>query len=166
MDVIVSGPAADVRLLVGCSDRQRRFRFLEAGFPGAVPLRIADTPAERPFWASRTDGVSISTRESEGICGYAEISRESYLAVCAILGLVQWRALMLNELLIEEDFIAHEESPRCLFAARGTIQEYALAFEYPGLCDSCLDFYRCLGAEPEILALQEVLRREATSAWR
>lgn len=163
MEVFVSGRATDVGLLVRNSGRQRRFRFRDTDEPGAVRLRITDAPAERPFWASRTDGVGISTRESEGICRYAGIGRDFYLTVCALLGLVQWRTLALNELLIDEDFIAHEDTPGCLFATRGTFREFALAFDYPDVCDSCLGFYRCLGAEPEIMALQEVLERALAS---
>ena len=157
MDVYISGPPEDVRLLAECNGWQKRFRFRDAPVTGAVRLAVADVEARRPFSVSRGDGILISTHESDGICRYAGIGKDFYLAVCSLLGLVQWRALVLNELLIWEDFFVHEEPPGCLYAARDTIQEYALAFECPHVCDACLEFFRCLGAEPEVMALQEVL---------
>jgi hypothetical protein len=135
------------------------FRFKEADFSQTPLLTIADTFTRRPFFASRGKGITVFTKESMEICGYAGIDRGFYLSTCALLGLVQWRALALNELLESEDFLTREESNDCLYSARSFIQEYALAFEHPCVCGACLSFYRCLGAETEILTLRELLSR-------
>jgi len=157
MDVCVSGLPRDIELLTRSNGWQRRFRFSGQAVPGAIRLTVADAAADRPFSVSRADGVFISTYESDNICRYAEIGKGFYLAVCGMLGLVQWRALIMNELLVWEDFFVEEEPRGCLYAARDTIQEYALAFEEPYVCDACMEFFRCLGAEPEIMALQDIL---------
>jgi len=157
ISVCVSGSNGEIQLVMRNNAWQQRFRFSDRMLPDSVHLTVADVPAERPFWVSRAEGVFVSTRESGNICRYAEIGKDFYLSLCSMLGLVQWRALLLNELLVWEDFFVQEEPHGCLYAARDTIQEYALAFEDPYVCDACAEFYRCLGAEPEIMALQDVL---------
>ena len=97
------------------------------------------------------------TWQAEGICLYAEIRRRTYLLVCSLLGLLHWRALDLNPMLVWEDLLVHEEPPACLCAHRDTVQEYALAFENPYICKPCREFFRCLGLESDGRAIQDVL---------
>jgi hypothetical protein len=157
IDVFVSGPPEEVGLLLLGNGRQDRFRFLETPAPDAVKLTISPDPSACPFSVSRNQGVMTYTFQSDVICGYVQTSKDVYLLICSILGLIQWRVLSLNPLLIGEDFIVDEDPPGCLYAKRATIQEYALAFERPYVCYPCLEFFRCLGAERETLTLQEIL---------
>ncbi len=158
MDVRVSGPRADVVPLIQMANQvQTGFRFSNEHAPRAIPLSLIDLPNSAPFSVSRESGVMVFTHHSEDIAQYAEMSRSLYLVVCSILGLVQWRALALNELLMWEDFLVREDPPGCLYAHRESLHEYALAFERPYVCVPCLEFLRCLGAESETVALLEVL---------
>ena len=71
-------------------------------------------------------------------------------------GLTQWRTLM-NETLVVEDF-AHTDPRECLFVQRPCKSDYALALERPSICPGCFEFYHCLGADAEIVALAEMLK--------
>ena len=145
-----------VRLANGVQDR---FRFSgEEGNEQAVSVRITETPSDDLFGADRHGGVTISAWQSDGICHYLGIQRESYFVVASMLGLTHWITLVRHPMLIAEDLI-HESPGRCIFAKARTIQDYCLLLESPHVCNDCLDFYRCLGAELEIEALLRALRR-------
>jgi hypothetical protein len=122
------------------------------------PFRLTVTSDSGPrlFSVDRERGVFVSTHQSEGICRYAGIERSAYFRLCALLGRVQWRALELNPLLVEEDF-SHQVPSRCLFAPQQYKEDYALVLEDPQVCHGCMEFYHCLAAEAEILALQTML---------
>ena len=147
---------------------QRRFQFVsaegghrrESSEPQDVDwvaLYMTDAPTETLFHARVATGVAISTWQSAGICSYAGLSVSSFLLLCTLLGLTQWRALVLNPLLRPEDMI-HETRSRCLYARLEAKQDYALLFEDPHICRGCNDFYHCLGADDELVALQTSLR--------
>lgn len=101
-------------------------------------------------------GVTISTDQAEGIALFASITPVQYLRVCAALGLVQWRALEQNDILFAED-LTHSVPSDCLFVQRTRKCDYALAFEQPCICYGCFEFYHCLGAEREIVAVAQLL---------
>ncbi|MCL4694412.1 MAG: hypothetical protein KJ060_18120 [Candidatus Hydrogenedentes bacterium] len=128
-----------------CHPQKRPFR-----------LFITDDRDPRLFRIDSDRGVLVSTYESDGICRYAGMGRNDYFRLCALLGKIQWTVLQLNPLLVEEDFSHVSPSP-CLYAPRPFKQDFALALENPQICPGCLDFYRCLGAETEILALRMLL---------
>jgi len=157
-EVYVSGSPDDRVGVARLGNRvQSVYRFVESPSRGAVPVSLSATESTVLCRAGRRHGVSVSTWQAEGICLYAQIPREAYLLVCSMLGLLQWRALDLNPLLVWEDLLVHEEPPACLCAHRETVQEYALAFEHPYICRPCREFFRCLGLELEVLAFQDVL---------
>lgn len=126
--------------------------------PATKPFRlcITDDLESRLFRIDSERGVLVSAYQSEGICRYAGMDRNEYFRLCALLGKIQWTALQLNPLLVEEDFSHVAPSP-CLFAPRPFKQDFALALDDPQVCQGCIDFYRCLGAETEILVLQALL---------
>ena len=147
---------------------QRRFRFVKAERGhrresraqrdlDSVVLYMTDAPTETLFHARVATGVAVSTWQSAGICSYAGLSVNSFVLLCTLLGLTEWRALVLNPLLRPEDMI-HEISSRCLYTRLETKQDYALLFEDPRICRGCNDFYHCLGADEELVALQTSLR--------
>ena len=157
IDVYLCGPAEEVSQIEEVGNKvQGRFRC--RGMPGAggVRVRLRRTVRGRLLLVTREDGVVVSLDQSEGISAYAGIPRPLYLLICVVLGLAYWRVLEMNPLLIWEDLFVRED-PECLCASRGTVQEYALAFERPWICPACLEFFRCTGIEPETAALQEVL---------
>jgi len=123
-----------------------------------LPIFVTNFVSPRLYLASRARGVQISTWQSAGISGYAGLEPLSYLVICGLLGLAEWRCLIGNPLLIEEDF-NHSQPSDCLFSSRPSKPEYAQLFEQPHICGSCFDFYCCLGAENEILALNAFLAR-------
>ena len=160
IEVYLTGPEEDIRRLAFLGNQyQSRFRFSNVSRRDAACVTVTGLCNTTPFLASNVHGVFIFTYQSEEICRYVGIERDVYLLICCLLGLAQWRVLQLNPLMVWEDFIVCETPPRCLYAARTTMEEYALAFERPFICAPCLEFFRCLGAEPETLALQEVLGR-------
>ncbi|GMV91034.1 MAG: hypothetical protein AMXMBFR82_08120 [Candidatus Hydrogenedentota bacterium] len=126
--------------------------------PQKKPFRlfITDDGGSRLFQIDSERGVLVSTYQSDGICRYAGMDRNDYFRLCALLGKIQWTVLQLNPLLVEEDFSHVSPSP-CVYAPRPFKQDFALTLENPQLCQGCIDFYRCLGAETEILALRMLL---------
>ena len=124
--------------------------------PPPFRLVVTDDTEPRLFRADRERGVLVSTYQSEGICFYAGIERSTYFRLCALLGRIQWTALELNPLLVEED-LSHQTPSRCLFAPQPFKQDYALVLEDAQVCHGCMEFYQCLAAERELLALRTLL---------
>ena len=114
------------------------------------------------FRVDRDHGVFISTWQSRGIALYAGFSLDTYFLICALLGAAQWRVLESNPLLVSEDLI-HSGDSRCLFTAQSCKQDYALLLEKPYVCRGCFEFFRCLGADSEMLALKRVLEERAAA---
>jgi len=159
-DVLVTGPESDVRTVVRMANElQPRYLFHERHASPAVVMRYSRAPVADLVTASRTLGIRVCIDQSEGICGYAGIPRPLYLITTGFLGLLYWRALELNPLLIWEDFKVKEDTPGCLCARRDRLCEYAIALETPTFCRGCLQFFRCLGTEAEVLILQSLLRQ-------
>ena len=123
---------------------------------GAIPIFFTREPHRAFFTIHRVHGVEVSTWQSDGLARYAGIDRNGYLALCALLGLAQWRALTLNTCLREEDFW-HPGYADCLYAMPESREEGALLFEHPQVCSGCVAFLRCLGVEPEMAAIEEAL---------
>jgi hypothetical protein len=123
---------------------------------GPPPLTIVSRAIKGLFLVNPFSGVTVSTDQAEGIALFAGISPVQYLRACAALGLVQWRALEQNDMLVAEDF-AHSEPSNCLFVPRARKCDYALAFEWPCICHGCFEFYHCLGAEREIVSAAQLL---------
>lgn len=158
--VHVAGTSVDLRRFCRFADQaQSRFRF---GFreTGDVALSFVADESQELFTVTR-EGIAVSSGQSAGISWYAGIEHERFLLICSLLGLTTWRTLSLNPILKLED-LHHPESDVCLFAPRAHRQDYALLFDrfdQLTICPGCIDFFRCLGAEPEIDALLTVLNR-------
>lgn len=137
---------------------QSRFRFGADDTDNGLRMTIHDRPTSTLFDISRSNGVSVSTSEAEGICRYARINVKDYLMVCSMLGLMQSLCIEYFDHLIIEDFI-HPDIPGCLLPPIESKPMAALLFENPKLCSGCLNFYMYLGLEPEIIELIDVLKR-------
>ena len=168
IEVSVTTDIIDPQSFYGLAHRvQSRFRF-GSGNPspnsrstksrrdGPIDLYITDAPSKALFFTRLDRGVAVSLWQSQGISLYTGIDVDSYLLLCSILGLTQWRALSLNPLLREEDFI-HEWPSECIFAKPESKAEFALLLENPVLCQGCTDFYHCLGVDLELQALCKML---------
>ena len=136
---------------------QSRFHVSATADTCDCVLRVSTVPDVRFYRVKRARGVLVSTWQSEGICTYAGLPQAAYFLTAGMLGLVQWRTLQLNPLLVEEDFL-HPPDSNCLFATREYKEDYALPFARPHICRACLEFYRSLGTEPEVEALLRTLR--------
>jgi hypothetical protein len=130
--------------------------FVLAQTGACVPIEITSQVDRVLISAERGRGVLLSTFQIEGLCRYAGLNAGSYLLLCTLLGATQWRALLLNPMLVAEDF-RHGPPCNCLFAEQHNKQEFALLLESPQICSGCVDFYRCLGAEREIEMLLNYL---------
>jgi len=156
----LKGSSKDVTLIVELGNQiQQYYRFVEGPVQEGVIVELSNWPSNTLFTVSRTTGISICTDQSTEIARYARIPRSLYLLTAIMLGLLHWRVLQLNTLLIWEDFLIREEQAGCLCARRSSLQEYALAFENPQICNTCLEFFRCLGAERETFILLHILQR-------
>ncbi len=122
-----------------------------------VPLSLETTPSTLWYDVTHVLGIQVFIDQAEGLCMYAGLSVASFYLLGTLLGLTQWRALMLNPLLVEEDF-RHARPSKCLFAVQEEKCGYALVLEKPFICTGCIEFYCCLGAEKEILAVQRLLQ--------
>jgi hypothetical protein len=135
---------------------------------GAIPVYVRGKIPEirrLPQHAAQAhSGVAVSTWQSEGITRYAGIDRTNYFLLCGALGLLQYRALALNPLLQPDDFL-HDSDNGCLFSTRPLKQEYALLLERPHICPGCVQFFDCLGCEPEVGALLDVLEFIRGAQW-
>lgn len=122
-----------------------------------VSIYVTECEGDIPFSVGRESGVTISTFQLGGIARFANVEEGIYLAICALLGLTQWRALALNPLLKVEDF-DHPEDEHCLFRSKQPVHDYTLLLEAPRVCTGCRDFYHSLGADSEIIALDRLIR--------
>lgn len=135
---------------------QSRFEFVDALEGGSVSARIKIQENRRMYSVDRYEGVMVNTWQMNGVCQYTGLSPEAYLLVGIMLGLTQWRVLKLNPLIQSYD-LGHSWPDTCLFSRPSLPQEVALMLENPTVCPGCRDFYRCLGAEEEILTVQRVM---------
>lgn len=119
-------------------------------------LNITRQIMPAPYTVCKRRGVTLSMWQSEGICRYAGISQNAYLILCGLLGMSQWSVLNLNPLLRLEDLM-HPKESKCLFVRPDGIQGFALFLEEPRVCRGCVDFYHCLGADREVIALLDTL---------
>jgi hypothetical protein len=156
LQVYVSGLEPEVQELpsVG-AEAQTRYDFSLTRSWKALTLHI-QSQQEEGLFSLRKWGVVVSAWQSEGIARYIGIDRASYFLLCGALGLLQYRALALNPLLRPDDFL-HTSQDGCLFAPCYPKQEYALLMENPHICPGCVQFFDCLGCEPEVGALFDVL---------
>ena len=164
IDVFIRGEAEIVnRLTAFGQGAQNRFRFVGEPAEGAVPLWVTGQLTNAVYRVDRTQGVIVSTADSDRIAIYLGMCREAYLLIGSVLGLTQWRALALNPLLQTEDFL-HAEPCTCAFAKQPSFGGYALALENRYICPACCDFFRCVGTELEILTVQRLLASFAPAA--
>ncbi len=133
------------------------FIFTDDPEKASVTIRLEDASEPALFSFYSRSCIRVSTDQLEGLCQYAGLESAQYLLLCAMLALVQWRALWLNDRLRPEDLF-HGDDSGCLYTRMPTRPELALLLESPAVCPSCLEFYRCLGLEPETDALLRVVR--------
>lgn len=121
-----------------------------------VHLQITRNRMETPYKVSLERGVTVSLWQSEGICYYAGISKGAYLTILGLLGISQWTVLKSNPLLKPED-LNHPPGANCLYATQKGIENFALQLDNARVCPGCIDFYHCLGADRELVALLEAI---------
>ena len=150
--IAVHGPARAKEGLLRLAPLLHDGFLLCADAPGAVRL----TPDEA-FGLVRPEAgaIRVSTGRGAAIAAKTGLRADGVHLLAALLGLVQWRALQSNPLLVAEDFL-HAVPPECLYAQIG-LSCSPSAFMRPGICPACADFYACLGAEQELVALQRLL---------
>ncbi len=122
----------------------------------SIRLNITRQIMTAPYTVCTRRGVTLSMWQSEGISRYAGISQNTYLVLCGLLGISQWSVLNSNPLMRPEDLM-HPQASRCLFVRPDGIQNFALFLEEPRVCQGCVDFYHCLGADSEVTALLDAL---------
>jgi hypothetical protein len=115
-------------------------------------IKVVEQPLNRPFVLQSRRRAVITSWNIKGFCLYAEMSQPEYLEYTCLLALTQLRALSLNPLIEQEDFIC-DCSDSCIWAQRELFQEYALLYEKRRICPGCVGFYRSLGVENELVAL-------------
>ena len=125
-------------------------------FPYAI-LKVVDQPLERPFIIRSRRRALITTWNIKGFCFFAGMSQTAYLELACLLALTQLRALSLNPLIEQEDFLC-DCFKFCPFTRRETFQEYAFVYEKRTICEGCRGFYVSLGVESELLALLSKMR--------
>lgn len=131
---------------------------------GRTPrLLLTERRLPEPFRVYPDRGVVVSTWESAEVCQYTGIAIDSYLLIAGLLALSQWRVLWRNRLLQLDD-LHHPKGVRCVFAGPHSVQEFALLLDPPVICPGCVDFYHCLGADSELVALRNVIADVSKSA--
>jgi hypothetical protein len=123
------------------------------GADGVVPVQLREREGCSAVSFDRRGGVVVSTWQSAEIGAYVGVPQSQYVLM---LGVLQWRSLMLNALLTPEDFL-HERACGCLFERKLLMEENALLFERPRVCSQCHQFFRFLCPEDELRALDAVV---------
>ena len=155
-NISVAGPSGLAGEVIALGNRlQQAFRFLHVPAGQTPMLRIAERERAALFTANR-GGVVVTAWRAEGVTRYLGVPAPAYVLVASVLGLIQWRALTLNDALEPAD-LAHECPHECLFARQLLLEEYALRFEDPQVCLSCIAFYSFLIPRREITALRDIL---------
>jgi hypothetical protein len=132
--------------------------------PGPAPrLLLTARRLPEPFRVYPDRGVVVSTWDSAGVCRYTGLTIDNYLLIAGLLALSQWRVLWRNRLLQLDD-LHHPKGVRCVFAGPHSVQEFALLLDPPAICPGCVNFYHCLGADSELIALRNVLAEVTPSA--
>jgi hypothetical protein len=126
-------------------------------------LLLTERRLPEPFRVYPDRGVVVSTWDSAGVCQYTGIAIDNYLLIAGLLALSQWRVLWRNRLLQLDD-LNHPKDVRCVFAGPHSVQEFALLLDPPVICPGCVDFYHCLGADSELIALRNVITEISKSA--
>jgi hypothetical protein len=159
--VWIMGNMEDALAVSQCAQTlQNVYRFQVMPEKRSIPLRLIDGHGETLFRANLRQGVIVSTAQSAGICAYTGLPREAYLTTAGILGILRYRAMELNRLLCEEDLL-HEQPCWCLYAHRLFLEEFALAFEAPRVCNACWAFYQNLCPPDEVEAARAVINYAA-----
>jgi len=131
---------------------------------GRTPrLLLTERRLPEPFRVYPDRGVVVSTWDSAGVCQYTGIAIDNYLLIAGLLALSQWRVLWRNRLLQLDD-LHHPKDVRCVFAGPHSVQEFALLLDPPVICPGCVDFYHCLGADSELIALRNVIAEISISS--
>jgi hypothetical protein len=158
IDVLVRGdlPLA-AQVCNWLNSHQKHFRLSVALEECTFTLLLNGEPYHGLFRVIDSTTVGVSTWQCPGLCFYANMEMQELISICAFLGLMHVRALRLNEHLRVEDFI-HTPEKGCLFSTLALKQDFAEVLEHLHICQGCIDFYRCLGLEPEVDALLRVLR--------
>lgn len=150
------GPGLAEKLARRAASCQRRYVFT-SGPPKELPCFQVSSRVDGPWvQASRAHCIDMTSRGMAGICHYLRIEEDLYLLAGALAGLVQWRVLELNPLLQEEDLHLTDCGAPCLLG-QPRVEDVALLLERGELSWSTREFYRCLGVEEELAALQAVL---------
>lgn len=140
--------------------RRLKERFSAVARPldhGCAPrFLLTERRLPEPFRVYPDRGVVVSTWDSAKVCQYTGIAIDNYLLIASLLALSQWRVLSRNRLLQLDD-LHHPNGVRCVFAGPHSVQEFALLLDPPVICRGCVGFYHCLGADPELIALRNVI---------
>lgn len=157
MNVVAVHGGMDVAALCHRANQlQAQYQFVPAPAPGSIPLLLSSAMSNVPFEVDLFQGVTVYTWQSKGISAYAGLTEEEYIFCWALLGLIQWRTLLLNPLLRADDLL-HGEPSRCLYSQQLFMEDYALVLEAPHVCNSCLRFYGALCPHAEIGVLNAFL---------
>lgn len=125
-----------------------------------VRLLLTDRRLPEPFRVYPDRGVVVSTWDSDSVCKYTGMTLDHYFLIASLLALSKWRVLKQNRLLRPDD-LQHPQDVRCVFADTGSVQEFALLLDPPAICPGCVDFYHCLGADTELIALRQAITESA-----
>lgn len=131
--------------------------------PPPVRLHFTANRLPEPIVVDTKWGVGISLWDIDGVCRYAGIDQSDYLLICALVGVSHWRVLQSNPILKPED-LRHPDGVHCVYTDARQASDFALLLESPTVCQGCVDFYHCLGADAELIAMREVLGEIAPRA--
>jgi hypothetical protein len=164
MDVRVTAPAGHEyhcdRLAGALSRHLSAFPDTQCERHNCLRLHLTNRCLPEPYRVYPEQGVVVSTWESSSICRYTGIAVDNYLLIASLLALSQWHVLRRNPLIRIED-LNHPANVRCVFARHHSVQEFALLLDPPIICPGCVDFYHCLGADCELIALRRVIAEAA-----
>lgn len=120
-------------------------------------VQITEEPFHSLFRVITPRDVIVSSWQVNGLQHYASMRESEVIGLSSILGLIQLRALQLSEYLRVDDFI-HPPRDRCLFSTLPQRHDFADVLDSIHVCRGCIDFYRCIGLEPEVEALLQALQ--------
>ena len=128
----------------------------------AVPVQVACEPDATPCVVA-DEGLRLNVWEADALARYTGVPVGLYLLGLLLAGVIQWRVLRRNPLLVPEDLVASDRG--CFVqAVTRPFESFVPALDCPELSEGTRWFLGELATPEEIAALERVLARMRRAA--
>ncbi len=111
-----------------------------------------------PYAVVPPTGLWVSQNNVRNLSTYFGIESEWFFLLFTLMGTIQLKSLVKNDLLRQEDLI-HNKNCDCLFSRHTHFAQWLRSLEDIRICTGSASFYRYLGCENELISLKLVVDR-------